>query len=590
MTFLRELLAAILGVIIAMAIMFVVFMLFVSAAASTFGEDKKVVVNSNSILELNLENEIKDYAPKEDDPFAELFDFEPKQLQLQEVLNAIENAKTDDNIKGISINTSWVNAGISQAQAIRNKLLEFKESGKFIMAYADVYDQKNYYVSSVADSVFVNPVGEIEFKGLASEILYFKDFEDKTGVKMEVIRHGKYKSAVEPFLDNKMSEANREQITSFLNSIWNEVVEDISVSRNKTAKELNIIADSLFTRNPELALQHNMIDGSLYRDEYNGKLKLLTGISEDDELEVVSVGDYISTGKGRIKSTASDKIAVLYAQGDIIYGEGDKEYIGQEKMIEALQKIRKDNSIKAVVLRVNSPGGSALASDLILRELELTKKDKPLVVSMGNYAASGGYYISCNADKIIAEPTTITGSIGVFGMIPNISKLADNIGINGEQVGTNAQSVGYSLFEPMSKDFERVTQESVENIYTTFVSRVANGRNLTTSKVDSIGQGRVWTGTEALQIGLVDQLGSLEDAVEVAAELAEVSDYRTTDYPRYKTDFKDSFKPFSFVKLSKEEILKEELGVENYTIYKNLKHFSQLKGIQARMPFIMEIK
>ncbi|MCB0460113.1 MAG: signal peptide peptidase SppA [Flavobacteriaceae bacterium] len=590
MTFLRELLAAILGVFIAMAIMFVVFMLFVSAAASTFGEDKKVVVNNNSILELNLEDEIKDYVPKEDDPFAELFDFEPKQLQLQEVLNAIENAKTDDNIKGISINTSWVNAGISQAQAIRNKLLEFKESGKFIMAYADVYDQKNYYVSSVADSVFVNPVGEIEFKGLASEILYFKDFEDKTGVKMEVIRHGKYKSAVEPFLDNKMSEANREQITSFLNSIWNEVVEDISVSRNKTAKELNIIADSLFTRNPELALQHNMIDGSLYRDEYNGKLKLLTGISEDDELEVVSVGDYISTGKGRIKSTASDKIAVLYAQGDIIYGEGDKEYIGQEKMIEALQKIRKDNSIKAVVLRVNSPGGSALASDLILRELELTKKDKPLVVSMGNYAASGGYYISCNADKIIAEPTTITGSIGVFGMIPNISKLADNIGINGEQVGTNAQSVGYSLFEPMSKDFERVTQESVENIYTTFVSRVANGRNLTTSKVDSIGQGRVWTGTEALQIGLVDQLGSLEDAVEVAAELAEVSDYRTTDYPRYKTDFKDSFKPFSFVKLSKEEILKEELGVENYTIYKNLKHFSQLKGIQARMPFIMEIK
>ena len=590
MTFLRELLAAILGVIIAMAIMFVVFMLFVSAAASTFGEDKKVVVNSNSILELNLENEIKDYAPKEDDPFAELFDFEPKQLQLQEILNAIENAKTDDNIKGISINTSWVNAGISQAQAIRNKLLEFKESGKFIMAYADVYDQKNYYVSSVADSVFVNPVGEIEFKGLASEILYFKDFEDKTGVKMEVIRHGKYKSAVEPFLDNKMSEANREQITSFLNSIWNEVVEDISVSRNKTAKELNIIADSLFTRNPELALQHNMIDGSLYRDEYNGKLKLLTGISEDDELEVVSVGDYISTGKGRIKSTASDKIAVLYAQGDIIYGEGDKEYIGQEKMIEALQKIRKDNSIKAVVLRVNSPGGSALASDLILRELELKKKDKPLVVSMGNYAASGGYYISCNADKIIAEPTTITGSIGVFGMIPNISKLADNIGINGEQVGTNAQSVGYRLFEPMSKDFEKVTQESVENIYTTFVSRVANGRNLTTSKVDSIGQGRVWTGTEALQIGLVDQLGSLEDAVEVAAELAEVSDYRTTDYPRYKTDFKDSFKPFSFVKLSKEEILKEELGVENYTIYKNLKHFSQLKGIQARMPFIMEIK
>ena len=590
MTFLRELLAVILGVFIAMGIMFLILLLFVSASASAFGDDKKVVVKNNSVLELKLENQIKDYAPKSSDPFEELFGFEEDKAGLQDILNAIENAKTDDNVKGISINTLFINGGIAQTQAIRDKLVEFKESGKFIFAYADFYAQKNYYLSSVADSIFVNPVGGVDFKGLASELLYFKDFQDKIGVKMEVIRHGKYKSAVEPFLTNKMSDANREQMTSFLGSIWVEILTDIGISRDKTNDELNAIADDLLARNPELAIENNMIDGELYMDEYENKLKSLIDIDLDSKLNIISVGDYIASGKGRIKSTASDKVAIIYAQGEILYGEGEEDYIGQVKIIESLKKIRKDDKIKAVVLRVNSPGGSALASDLIWRELELTKKEKPLVVSMGNYAASGGYYIACNADKIIAEPTTITGSIGVFGMIPNVSKLADNLGINAEQVGTNRQSLGYSAFEPMNDDFHDYVKESIEDIYETFVDRVSKGRNMSFAKVDSIGQGRVWTGTEAIQNGLVDELGSLEDAVRIAAELAEITDYRTTDYPRFKKDFKDAFKISPFTAKTTENLIKEELGIENYTIYKSIKQFSKLKGIQARLPFVIEIK
>jgi len=590
MKFLRELLAAILGVLIASAIMFLIFVIFISASASSLSEDKKVVVKNNSVLELNLEDEVKDYVPKSDDPFQELFGMDEGKVGLQQVLNAIENAKTDDNIKGISINCLNINAGIAQTQAIRDKLLEFKESGKFVFAYSNYYVQKNYYLSSVADSVFVNPVGAIDFKGLVSEVLYFKDFQDKTGVRMEVIRHGKYKSAVEPFLDNKMSDANKEQITAFLGSIWSEIVDDIAVSRGKSTEEVNAIADDLLARNPELAIENNMIDGALYEDQYDKKLITHTGSDDEEKPNIISLQDYIATGKGRIRSSASDKIAIVYAQGEILYGEGSEDYIGQGKIVEALKKVRKDDKIKAVVLRVNSPGGSSLTSDIILRELELTKKEKPLVVSMSNYAASGGYYISCNADKVIAEPTTITGSIGVFGMIPNISQLTDNIGINAEQVGTNKQSLGYSVFEPMSDAFHAEMEESIENVYKTFIGHVAQGRNMPVTKVDSIGQGRVWTGTEALQLGLVDKLGNQDDAVKLAAELADISDYSVTEYPRYKKDFKDIFNPFSASAKVKENLLKEELGTKYYRIYKQIKDFTQLEGVQARIPFIMNIE
>jgi protease-4 len=311
------------------------------------------------------------------------------------------------------------------------------------------------------------------------------------------------------------------------------------------------------------------------------------GLNDDSTLNTITIDDYISTGKGRITSTATNKIAVIYAQGEIIYGKGDENYIGQDLIINALKSARESKDVKAIVLRINSPGGSALASELIWREIELTKKDLPIVVSMGNLAASGGYYLACNANKIIAEPTTITGSIGVFGVIPNISKLAGNIGINAEQVSTN-KSASYSIFEPMSAEFREVTTEGVEQVYQTFLDRVSVGRNMSFSKVDSIAQGRVWSGVEAKNIGLVDELGNLEMAIAAAAELANITDYRIRNYPDYKVDFEDKFDSFPFMK-SKEKLLIEELGKENYIIYKKIKSFSNLKGIQARLPYELSI-
>ncbi|AMC10918.1 signal peptide peptidase SppA [Lutibacter profundi] len=583
MNFLRNLAASIIGTLIALGLIVMLFLLI----AATFGDTKKVVLKSNSVLELKLENIVKDYAPKSNDPLDELLGFNDKKLGLNTVINAIENAKTDDKIKGISISTLGVNAGIAQTQAIRDKLFEFKESGKFIFAYADFYDQKSYYLSSVADSIFVNPVGGIDFKGLSSEVLFYKDLQEKTGVKMEVIRHGKYKSAVEPFLYNEMSENNREQISSFLKSIWNEMLVDISANRGVTITELNKIADNLLARTPKLAIENNIIDAAIYEDEYVDKLKKISGISKDDDLNKISLSNYISKGKGRVLSTAPHKIAVIYAQGEIIYGKGDEDKIGQYLIIKALKKARKDKKVKAIVLRVNSPGGSALASELIWRELELTKEKLPLVVSMGNLAASGGYYISCNADRIFAEPTTITGSIGVFGILPNFSKLAKNIGINAEQVSTNT-GANYSVFEPMSTKFRLVTAEGVENIYNIFLERVAKGRNMSKQAVDSIAQGRVWSGVEALNKGLVDELGNLNDAILYAAELAEITDYKTRNYPSYKVDLEDKLSNFPFVK-SKNKIILEELGESNFKIYQTVKQFSKLRGIQTRLPFVITI-
>jgi len=588
MTFLRELLAAILGVFISFFIMFFVFLAIASVIGSSFTEDEAVVVKKNSILVLKLEDVIKDFAPQSNDPFEQILGLRENKMGLNAIINALDNAKYDNNIVGISIEALMLRAGVAQIQEIRDKLYEFKESGKFVTAFADVYEQKNYYLSSVADSVYVNPVGFIEFKGLAGEILYFKDFQDKYGVKMEVIRHGKYKSAVEPFLANEMSEANREQTQAFLNSIWIELVDDINESRNIENEEINRIADQLLARNPDMALENKMITGQMYRDQYVNVLKELGEISQDKRLNTLSLKEYIESGKGRIRSTSMDKIAVIYAQGDIMYGKGDENYIGQELIIQSLKKARKAKDVKAIVLRVNSPGGSALASDIIWRELELTKKEKPLVVSMGNLAASGGYYISCNAHKIIAEPTTITGSIGVFGMVPNISEFANRIGINAEQIGTNKRSLDYSVFEPMTDDFYNVTKEGIERVYTTFVTKVAEGRNMSFEQVDSLAQGRVWTGRQALENGLVDELGSLEDAIGAAADLAEIAEYRIRNYPDYKKEFKDLFSgPFGSAKT---KMLEAEFGEENLKIYKKIKQFGEWKGVQTRLPFLLEIR
>ena len=583
MSFFKNLFSSCLGALIALIVVFGLGIILISTFISSREQASIASVENNSVLILSLKNGVKDYVPVSQNPIDALFPVQT--LQLSKIINAIENAKYDDKIKGISISGELAGVGVSQVQSIRNKLKEFKESGKFITAYANIYTQKGYYLSSIADAIYVTPTGIIEFRGLSSERLFFKDFQEKYGVKLEVIRHGKYKSAVEGYLDDKMSEANREQISSFLNSIWSEFLADISESRGLTVQELNNIADTLGTRSPELALKSNMIDGTIYRDQYEEVLEELI----ETDVNYVSISDYISTGKGRIRSTATDEIAILYTQGTMLYGEGDESVIGQESVIGAIRKIKKDSKIKSVVLRVNSPGGVALTGDLIWRELELLKAEKPFVVSMGDVAASGGYYIACGGDRIIAEPTTITGSIGVFGTIPNVSGLADRIGINAERVSTNKQAQGYSLYEPITDEFYDEQSQGVEEVYAAFVSRVAAGREMTYQEADAVAQGRVWTGVEALENGLVDELGSLDDAVQRAAELAGLVNYRTSDYPRFEKDFEDVFDFFPFMKI-KERIFEKELGSSNYKIYKEIRDVSQFQGIQAIIPFSIEIE
>ncbi|MCF7560072.1 signal peptide peptidase SppA [Sabulilitoribacter multivorans] len=587
MAFLKRVLSTVIGIFVFLIICF--FGLILLGALFGSNSDDVVKVKPNTVLDLRLDFPIRDYAPKtvfSDYPFLN----ENKKNGLFNIIDAINYAANDNNIKGISIDNNFILAGISQTKALRGALLKFKESGKFIVSYADIYTQKDYYLSSVADTVYISPVGMMEFKGLYSERLYFKDFQEKTGLKMEVVRLGKYKSAVEPFLENEMSDNNREQISVYLNSLWSEIKHDISKSRNIPVERLNVIADSLLARNPNLAKTSQLVDKIAYYDEYVNGMKQAMGVDFKKDLNVVSIEDYAKyTATKLLSNFSKNKIAVIYAEGEIIYGEGDENTVGQGAMNKSLKAAREDDKIKAVVLRINSPGGSALASELIWREIELTKKVKPVIVSMGDLAASGGYYIATNADKIIAEPTTITGSIGVFGMLPNAKQLADNMGINAEQVVTNKNAVTYSFFEPMNENQYAFIKEGVLDIYELFSQRVSEGRNLSREQVETIAQGRVWTGTDALNIGLVDELGGLDLALSRAAEAAGIEDYKTKEFPVYEKDLDKMLEDFGFIK-AKETILKEELGEEQYKIYKEIKALSNKKGIQLLFPFSTEIK
>ena len=586
MNFLRNLLAAIIGCLIAFGIMFVMFL--VLAALIGQGEDT-VVVKDNSVLEIQLQTPINDYVGMdESNPFAGLFNVNQG---LDEILHAIRVAKEDNKIKGISLNNNVLMAGLSQTQAIRDALTDFGESGKFIYAYGDFYTQKDYYLASAANEVFLNPVGAMDFKGLSTEVLFFKDLQEKSGIKMEVIRHGKYKSAVEPFLANEMSEANRTQIKELLDALWQSMLTNISESRDISVEDLNQIADTLGTRTSKYAALSGLIDEIVYFDEYESMIKEKIGIDTAEDINYVPISDYIRTA-GKIKlNSGNDKIAVIFAQGEIWYGEGGSDVIGQGIINDALKKAREDKNVKAIVLRVNSPGGSALASDIIWREIEITKQSKPVVVSMGDVAASGGYYIAAGADKIFAEPTTITGSIGVFGTIPNISELAENIGVNAEQVGTNKNSVDYSLFEPMNDSFRSNVLEGIEATYETFLDRVAQGRGITMAQADSVAQGRVWSGVDAKRLGLVDELGGLDEAIEAAAKMVGLDNYGIRKLPKYKSDFEKLMEDLGGATTkSKESIIQQEIGAEAYAVLKEIKQAMQNKGIQARMPFTLNIK
>lgn len=585
MKFLGNVIATVIGI-------FVFIMLFffgVILIGAIFGGDETVSVKSDSVIELNLKEIQNDYAGKYKDPWVTVFS-DKKDIGLTDVINAIEAAKTDDKIKGISILNDESSLGLAQYKDLRNALESFKKSGKFVWAYANAYSQKEYYLNSVANTIYLNPAGDLDFKGLSSEVMFFKDFQDKSGIHMEVIRHGKYKSAVEPFLENKMSDANREQMTALLNSIWTTVSTDISKSRNIPVTKLNEIANGLLARTPEMAKTEHLIDIIAYEDVYHNAIKKALKVTGDDDYNKISIDDYTQNNvTTALTNTASDQIAIIYAQGEIGSGEGDVNEIGEGSMRRSLQEARKNEDVKAIVLRINSPGGSAMTSDLIWREIEITKKVKPVVVSMGNYAASGGYYIACNADKIYAENNTITGSIGVFGILPNFSPLANKLGINTEQVKTHENAANYSPFVPVDEKFKAFTLESVEQIYKTFVTHVAEGRKMTFAQVDAIAQGRVWSGTQALKIGLVDKIGGLDDAIAEAAKIAKIKSYSTQNYPEYEKNFNDILSSLPFAK-SKEAFIKEEIGEENYLLIEQVKRLQKQKGVQAMIPFGINIK
>ena len=590
MNFLRTFFASVLGTLTALFLGGIILFMLIAGIASAVNSDDSsaAMIQDNSVLSLKLNLPIMDNVPGSQD-FQVSLGLDAESIQLIDLVTAIDLAKTNDKIKGIHLRSDYLVAGWAQTKTLRDALLSFKDSGKFVSAYADFLTQKGYYLASAADSIFVNPNGGVELKGLASEVLYFKDFEDEYGFKMEVIRHGKYKSAVEPYLSNSMSEANREQIGSLITSFWETIGSEIAEARNISAAELDAIASDLKANLVGNALKVGLIDQITYKSEYIELLKSKLGLSEKDKLKLVDYNDILA-GNAAHKKGVRDKIAVIYAQGPILFGEGSETQIGDQVFVEAIEEAAKSKRVKAIVLRVNSPGGSAMISDILWNALEDAKKKKPLVVSMGNVAASGGYYIACNANTIFADPMTVTGSIGVFATIPNIKGFTDDIGIKAEHVMTHKNAVGYSPFEPISPGFRKSALEGIEHVYETFKQRVAYGRNLSLEEVEALAQGRVWTGSQAKENGLVDELGGLGAAIEAAAVLAEIEEYNLTSYPKVETDFDDIFalmSPFATIETQIKSALPREFSafIEASTSEKN-----QAPRIQARIPFSLDIR
>lgn len=587
MKFLGNVLATVIG-------LFVFWMIFffgiIIIGAIAGGNEDIVTIEENSVIELDLSQVTLDYAGKTS--YKDFNYFEADHDGVTDILNAIEAAKNDDKIKGISILNNQSQLGLAQMKSVRDKLEEFKKTGKFVYAYANYYSQDEYYLNSVANKVYLNPVGEVDFKGLSTEVLYLKELQEKSGVKFEVIRHGKYKSAVEPFLAQEMSPENREQMTVLLQSIWNTIVADIAKSRKLTVAQLDAIANTLGARTPELALANKLVDQVAYEDEYHNAIRNILKVDKKEKYNTISITDYAKTAALTVDDYSKDDIiAVIYAQGEIMGGEGDVNVIGEGSIKRSLEEARNDDDVKSIVLRVDSPGGNALTSELIWREIEITKKVKPVVVSMGNYAASGGYYIAANANRIFAEPNTITGSIGVFGMLPNMNQLSKNIGINAEQVKTHTNASGYSIFEPMDENFKGYVLESIEKTYATFLKRVAKGRNMSTAQVDAMAQGRVWTGMDAKKLGLVDEIGGLEAAIKYAAKLGKTTSYRTENFPEYEKNFEDFLSNFTGIAAlqTREQLLKEQLGEEGFQMLEQIKRVKSRKGIQAMMPYEISI-
>lgn len=570
---------------------FIGFLLLAGIAASA-GKETKAIVAANSVLKLDLNYAIPEKT--NDNPFAgmSVFNLKPgkKAVGLTEIQESIAKAKTDDNIKGIYLQLGMNDNGLATLEVIRQSLADFRKSGKFVYAYGEVLNQKGYYLGTAADQIFINPNGGMELKGFGREIMYYKGMLDKLGIEVQDFHCGAYKSAIEPFVRTDMSEPNRIQLTSIYGDIYRQFITSIGKDRKIDTAELNTIVNNLLAENTQKDVELKLIDGALYYDEVLDKMKAKVGIDKKKDLEFVELGKYATTVEKNLES--GNKIAVVYAQGDIVDGEGEDGEIGGEKFSKLIRKLRTDEKVKAIVLRVNSPGGSALASDVMWRELVLAKKEKPLVVSFGDVAASGGYYIACVGDRIFAQPNTITGSIGVFGLLPNAKKLFnEKLGITFDEVEVTKHGVLGGLTKPLDTEEAAFAQRNVERTYREFKERVANGRSqvkkevngvpFDTAYVETIGGGHVYTGLQGIANGLVDEIGGLDAAIAYAAKKANLKDYRTKAYPEEKSFAEKLTESFSDAKM---QLVKEQLG-EQYEVYKTIEYLKKTKGIQMRMVY-----
>lgn len=583
-SFLKNVLSTIVGIVLSIVVVVLLFIGVISVAVSSLDKKEESKVEANSILKIKLAKPIVERASDNPLDYFTIGNTEMNTpIEIKSILDNIEKAKTDDRIKGIYLNVSAVNAGLSHVEEIRNKLLDFKSSGKFIISYAEYYSQKSYYLSSVADELYLHPEGIFELKGLSAQIMFYKGLLGKLDIEAQVIRHGKFKSAIEPYVLDKMSMANREQISLLLTTISDNILDSIASQRGKTLAQVEEMANKLELNTSEKCLEHNFVDALIYQDELEEKLKSKLG--EVEKLNLISLTKYTNAKVKKEGKISRDKIAIIYATGEIGFGKGSLQTIGSETTAKAIKEAREDKRVKAIVLRVNSPGGSALASDVIWRESVLAKAEKPLVVSMGDLAASGGYYISCAADSIVANPTTITGSIGVFGIIPNFQEFYKNkLGISIDTVNTHKYA-DMGVLRALTSFEKAKIKESIEELYATFINHVADGRNMSTAAVDDVGQGRVWTGYDAKELGLVDVLGGLEKAIDIAAHLAEIEEYRLVSLPEKEDPIEVLIKEISG---EESKQIAQYLGIDSKFV-KSVERILKGEKIQARMPFELDI-
>ena len=582
--FIKTVLANVIALFIAGLLLpfFLLFIIVIIGSASS--SDKDIKIKENSVLTIDFKSKIVEH---ENESEASMFDLkDDAELKYQDILNAIETAKNDDKIKGISIELDDIDAGITQIDDIRKSLEDFKKSNKFVYAYGNNVSQASYYLGSVADQYFLNPVGGIELKGLSTEVIFLKEFAEKYGININVIRHGNFKAAVEPFLRNEMSPENKEQMTALLNDTWGEISSKIIQSRKLDATEFKTVVDSLYATIPDLSLKYKLADKLVQKSEYEEIIKNKLNVGKDEKLNKVSIRNYAFSQVDT--KTNDNKIAVLYASGTIYNGNRYSD-IYSERYIQYIKDLAQDDNIKAVVLRVNSPGGSANASDEILYELQELKQKKPLIISFGDYAASGGYYISMAGDRIFAQNNTITGSIGVFGVIPDAKNLANRNGIYSDVVSTNANSNMMSPFSGLSSGTLAITQRSVVNTYNRFVHFVSKNRKKTFEEIDAVGSGRVWSGKRAKEIGLVDEIGSLNDAVKYAASKANIAEYEAVSYPAKVDKFEQIMSSLKQESITTNYV-KSQMGEENYQLFKIFADQNFRNSIQMTMPYIIRIK